>query len=370
MGTGLNNVNNANFEKKDRETVRKARHEGVIESCMVLMAVLAAGLVLSKSAQIAIPFILALLLSLLFAPMVTEGKKYGLPAPLAVLIILAGLTVICLPLAILVHYRLQGMISLLPGYYAKLVEISQTLLMSLNFPKSFWASVNCQNTLGGYLTGMTGYLFKALTNIVMVIVFMVFMLMESPYAEKRLKLAFRGERGEAITQIARKIIRQISKYLRTLAVISAATGFCVWLAMRMIGVDFAMTWGMLAFFLNFIPTIGSIAASIPPILIALVQYYPDWLPCALTFASLLCVQFTIGNILTPKIMGDTLGLSPVVILISLFFWGMVWGIAGALLSVPIAAMIKIVCENVPRFRFIAVLMSSAKGRSAPGEEKA
>jgi predicted PurR-regulated permease PerM len=360
------NEKNDQVEKIEPAAAKKPRRENVVESCAVLLTVLAVGLLLSKSAQIAIPFMLSFLLSLLLAPLVVDGKKYKLPEPVTVLIILAGLLVICLPLAILFHYRLQGMLNLLPEYYTKLVGISQSLLASMNAPKGFWASIDWQNTMGRYLSGMTGYFFKLITNIVMVIVFMVFMLMESPYAGKRLKMAFKGERGEVATEIARKIISQISKYLRTLAVISAATGACVWFALDLIGVDFAMTWGILAFFLNFIPTIGSIAASIPPILIALVQFYPDGAPCLLTLASLLGIQFTIGNILTPKIMGDTLGLSPVVILISLFFWGMVWGIAGALLSVPIAAMIKIVCENIPRFRFVAILMSSAKDERGVG----
>jgi predicted PurR-regulated permease PerM len=261
------------------------------------------------------------------------------------------------------------MFELLPGYYTKLVDIGQSLLASANVPKSFWAEINWYNTAGRNLSGMTGFLIKILSNLVMVIVFMVFMLMEAPYANKRLKMAFKGDRGVIVTGIADKTIGQIAKYLRTLAVISAATGLCVWGALNLLGVDFAMTWGVLAFFLNFIPTIGSIAASIPPILIAIVQFYPNGLFPVLTFVALLSIQFTIGNILTPKIMGDTLDLSPVVILISLFFWGMVWGIAGALLSVPIAAMIKIVCENIPRFHFIAVLMSSAKNEDYVEELK-
>jgi predicted PurR-regulated permease PerM len=116
----------------------------------------------------------------------------------------------------------------------------------------------------------------------------------------------------------------------------------------------------LAFVLNFIPTIGSIVASVPPILVAIVQHYPNPTPVVLTLLALLGIQFTIGNILTPKIMGDTLDLSPVVILISLMFWGIIWGVVGALLSVPIAVMIKIICENVEALDFVAVLMSAPK----------
>jgi predicted PurR-regulated permease PerM len=97
-----------------------------------------------------------------------------------------------------------------------------------------------------------------------------------------------------------------------------------------------------------------------------VQYYPNWVPSLVTFLALVTIQFVIGNIMTPKIMGDTLDLSPVVILISLMFWGIIWGLSGALLSVPIAVMIKIICENVPEFHFVAMLMCSARKARHPG----
>jgi predicted PurR-regulated permease PerM len=127
----------------------------------------------------------------------------------------------------------------------------------------------------------------------------------------------------------------------------------------LIGVDFAVTWGALAFFLNFIPTVGSMIASIPPILVALVQFDTFW-PAVVTALALLTIQMVIGNGITPKVMGDQLNLSPVVVLISLVFWGWLWGIVGALLSTPIASAIKIVCENIDALKPISILMGSGK----------
>jgi predicted PurR-regulated permease PerM len=115
-----------------------------------------------------------------------------------------------------------------------------------------------------------------------------------------------------------------------------------------------------AFFLNFIPTIGSIVASIPPILLALVQFYPSFWPGVIAAVSLITIQLSMGNGIAPKVLGDQLNLSPVVILLSLLFWGWLWGIVGALLSVPIAVAIKIVCDNIATLHPVSVMMGSGK----------
>ena len=155
--------------------------------------------------------------------------------------------------------------------------------------------------------------------------------------------------------------RQVSRYLLLQFVISLATGVCVWLALWAIGVEFALTWGVLAFVLNFIPTIGSIIASIPPILIALVQYAPDsYWQAVVTAIALLAIQMTIGNVISPRVMGNHLNLSPVAVLVSLLFWSWLWGPAGALLSVPVTAAIKIVCDNIAPLAPIGVLLGSGR----------
>ena len=151
----------------------------------------------------------------------------------------------------------------------------------------------------------------------------------------------------------------MERFSRALIHISAVTGVCVWLALSALGVDFAKTWGALAFLLNFIPTIGSILASIPPILIAIVQFAPDQTWKAFVAAGvLLGIQMVIGNGISPKIMGDRLNLSPVVVLLSLMFWGWLWGVVGALLSVPIASAIKIICDNVEPLHPLGTMMGA------------
>ena len=123
------------------------------------------------------------------------------------------------------------------------------------------------------------------------------------------------------------------------------------------GVDFAEVWALLIFLLNFIPTIGSIIAVIIPALVALVQFDTVWTSVQL-LALMGFVQFLIGNVVSPRYMGKTLNLSPFVVIVALTFWGTIWGIEGAFLSVPITASIAIICQYVPGWRWIAILLSS------------
>ena len=341
---------------------RRIRKPNITETCLVLICIFMVGFVLSRAERVAIPLMLAFLLTLALYPVVKAGEPYKIRPIIMVFVIMFCFFAVFVPLGVFLNARLQMTLMRLPSYYGKLVEIGRGLLHQYQIPTAFLDTFNWYNTIGRYLSGMPRFLMSWFGYFTMVMVFLIFMLLEAPYMNNRLLLAFKGEGGEAVTRIADTVVMQISKYLRTLAIISFVTAALVWGALYIIRVDFALTWAVLAFFLNFIPTVGSIVASIPPILVALVQYYPSPTPAVLTLLLLSAIQFGIGNLVTPKVMGDALDLSPVIILVSLMFWGGIWGVVGALLSVPIAVMIKIICENIRQLSFIAVLMSSAKDR--------
>jgi predicted PurR-regulated permease PerM len=146
----------------------------------------------------------------------------------------------------------------------------------------------------------------------------------------------------------------VNRYMGIKALFSLATGVAIWILLALIGVDFPGTWGLLAFFLNFIPAIGSIIAAIPAIFWALVQL---GLPSALlTVLAYLVVNIAIGNILEPRFMGQRLGLSPLVVILSLIFWGWVLGPIGMLLSVPLTMIAKIALATDEDARWLAVLL--------------
>ena len=154
----------------------------------------------------------------------------------------------------------------------------------------------------------------------------------------------RAEREKRVEKTFRDITHQIQRYIATKFLISLLTGTIVGIILWIFNIDFTIVWAVLAFFLNFIPTIGSIIAIILPSVMALIQYESIGY-MVLVAGIITLVQNIIGNVLEPKIMGDKLGLNPLVILLSLLLWGYIWGIAGMFLSVPLTAVIKIIISN-------------------------
>lgn len=335
-----------------------------------VIALVAVGVVLNFAQAVFIPLIIAWLLSYIFGPIVRYLAKRRVPVGLAVVFVLAIFFGLCFLGALFLNTRIASFAAAFPKYYARLMEIGKSFTANLDIPPDFWTSIDWGFTIRGYLLDLSGSFLTIISKLVMVIVFLVFMLLGSPYFEYKVRKAFVTPQGaERARKILSTISWQIGRYLSTLALISAVTGLFVWIALEYLQVDFAVTWGVLAFVLNFVPTIGSIVASIPPILVALVQFYPSLTVALLTALSLLTIQMTIGNFITPKVMGDRLNLSPVVVLISLLFCGLIWGVVGALISTLIAAIIKIVCENFSMLNVISVMMSSGKAYQKEFEEK-
>jgi AI-2 transport protein TqsA len=148
----------------------------------------------------------------------------------------------------------------------------------------------------------------------------------------------------------------IRKYLLIKTIMSVITGLLSYAVLKLLGVDFAETWALFIFLLNYIPTVGSIIGVVFPAILALVQF--DTLGPFLTIAVLLTgAQFTIGNVIEPIYMGKVLNLSSVVVIVALSLWGTVWGIVGMFMSVPITVVLMILCAHVPALRWIAVLLS-------------
>jgi len=133
-------------------------------------------------------------------------------------------------------------------------------------------------------------------------------------------------------------------------------GVTVWLILALFGVEFAVVFGFVAFLMNYVPNIGSTIATALPVLISFFQFGSIW-KSLLILGIVVGLDNIFGNFVEPRFVGKGLGLSPLVVIFSLIFWGWLWGIPGMVLSVPIAAVIKIICQNVPSLRFIEVMMS-------------
>lgn len=325
-----------------------------------ILALVAAGVVLKYLQPVILPLVIAWFLSYIMNPTVEFMARKKVPRGLAIFIVLVFFFGICYLGAIFIFGRVSAFTEAFPKYQARFTEITGALHGKLDLKTNPLAEFDWGKTVGRFLLNLTGSLVSVISNLVMVIIFLIFLLGGKPYFKFKIKKAFKQEQGDRFSQVLSSASSQITRYLAIQFMLSSATGVLIWLALAVIGVDFAVTWGVLAFFLNFIPTVGSIIASIPPIILALVQFYPAILPGIITMIAILGIQMVIGSGIGPKVMGDELNLSSVVVLLSLAFWGWLWGIVGAILSIPIASAIKIVCENVDELRPVSVMMGSGK----------
>lgn len=190
-----------------------------------------------------------------------------------------------------------------------------------------------------------------------IILYVIFLLLEQNGFSKKISALFSSAEREAVF---RKILKQIDvdiqTYIGIKTLISILTGAVSYLVMRMVGVDFALFWATVIFVMNYIPAIGSILGTVFPSLLALIQF-DSFYPFIIVTGLIGLMQFLLGNILEPRIMGDRLNLSPLVILLSLTLWGAIWGIVGMFLCVPIMVIIMIVFSHFPQTRSIAVMLS-------------
>ncbi|UCD77022.1 MAG: AI-2E family transporter [Desulfobacterales bacterium] len=325
-----------------------------------MLALVAVGLVLKHAAAAILPLTLAWLLSHLIEPAVDFSTRRKIPASLAIFLILILLFGIFCLSGIFLYLRISSFTVAYPTYQTRLIDLIAGVTSHWNIKFDPFGGIDWEQSIARFLVTLSGSIFLFVSNLILVIVFLFFILLGKPYFQYKIVQTFSEKNADQINRITYSIKAQIRRYLFLNILVSFVTGLLVWMALLLIGVDFPITWGAMAFFLNFIPTVGSIAASIPPILLAVVQFYPNIWPGVATLIAVTVIQLVIGNVVTPKFMGDQLNLSPVVVLVALLFWGWLWGIVGALISVPIAVIIKIVCENIEPLHPIGVIMGTGK----------
>ncbi len=339
----------------------------ILVGCIGVLTVIAVGTVLHAAQDVFLPLFIAWMLSCVMAPGVRFLTRLRVPIWLTTLILVVALLYVMAQAATILRQMLSVSPDKFVDYYQQLVVIWNGFAARYGITADFLGTFDWSSTIRSWLLALSGSLMTILSKSVMVVVFLVFILFGSPYIEYKILKAFPIKSAQ-VMNILESISTEILQFLLRMTCLSALTGLLIWQGLEMVGLDFAPTWGALAFILNFIPTVGSIVASVPPILISIVQFYPEASTAALgvpteiimTVLVIVVVQVSIGNIIMPKMMGDGMNLSPVVILTSLLLWSWLWGPAGALLSMPIAAIIKIVCDNVGNLNMIGVLMSSGK----------
>lgn len=221
--------------------------------------------------------------------------------------------------------------------------------------------------MSSYLRTAAGQAGGLVQASVLVILFVGFLFAERVWFETKLR-NFTGdaERAERIGQIVGSIMHRVNHYLLVKTFVSAVTGTLVWLIAEGYGLDLAVALGIMTFVLNYIPSVGSIIATLLVTIVSYIQQ-PDPVQTFTIFGIVTALQFVIGNVLDPMLLGRALRVSPFGILLSLAFWAAVWGIPGMFLSVPIMVALMIVCSHVPALRPVAILLSREGLSEGPGE---
>ncbi|MBN1598799.1 MAG: AI-2E family transporter [Bacteroidales bacterium] len=210
-------------------------------------------------------------------------------------------------------------------------------------------------------TGLLTSVFTSITEIIsdafLILIYTLFLLLEETFFSVKIKALYPNiDKFREMNLLLKKIDNSISRYLVLKTIVSVVTGILSYIVLISIGVDAPLFWAFIIFILNYIPTIGSLIATLFPTVFAFLQF-GEILPGVLVLTLVGAVQLVMGNLVEPRLMGDSLNISPLVVILSLTFWGAIWGILGMVLSVPMVVMIIIITSEIPATRFIAVMLS-------------
>jgi len=346
---------------------------------LATITVILVGAVLKITSSLMMLFTISLLLALVTSPLVTFLERLHIPKIVSILLVVMLLVVGLYAMGIILFSSGRTLLTLYPKYEARITEIYIWIARFFELPydehlsiiDNIWGQVGIRNRVRDMTLAFSNTFLGFLTDAVMMVIIMVFILLEAVFFKEKLNKAFEGTRAGQIVKISSDIMTQVTRYLSVKFFVSLATGILVGLGLWIIGVEFAAVWGIIQFILNFIPNIGSIAVGVAATVFSLIQFWPEPMPVVATGLVMLGFNMVIGNIVEPKVTGDSLGLSPLMVLVFLMIWGWLWGFAGLILAVPMMSIIKIVCENISGLESISILLGSHKATMAakPVEEK-
>lgn len=321
------------------------------------LMVIVAGL--RAASSLLVPLAIAIFIAITSHPLVAWLERRRVPTGLAVSLTLAVLLLTLLGPGLVVQSAANRLVTLAPGYGERLSVLSAgwfVWLQQRGVDTSQLAEVlnwtAALNVAGGVFANAA----FLLSNALLVLFVVAFVLLEAAGLPGTVSRAFLVD-PHALDRYHR-VTGEVQRYLRVKTAISLITGLLVGLWTALLGVEFAVLWGLLAFILNFIPNFGSIIAAVPAMLLAYVQLGAG--SAAAVGAGYFAVNMVLGNIVEPLVMGRQLRLSPLVVVLSLIFWGWVWGAVGMVLAVPITMSVRILLEQSPDLRWAAVLIAGGE----------
>ncbi|MEI6682479.1 MAG: AI-2E family transporter [Bacteroidota bacterium] len=321
------------------------------------LIIILAGVIYAKS--IITPCLLAFFISIICAQPIAWLEARRVPRWLAMIIVILGLVLLFSGFALLIGGTLSSFSSNVSKYEISLTSISDSFIRYLNdkginIPDNQLSNLIQPARILEFTAAAVNQLLNMMGNTFLILLIVLFTLMEfGSFSVKARAILAVSE--DSISYIS-TITQNIRHYLGIKTLVCIATGVLIYVAMLILGVDYPLLWALIAALMNYIPNIGSIIAAVPAVLFALVQL---GVPGALwTLGSFLLVNNILGNFVEPRIMGKGLGLSTLVVFLSLLFWGFILGTVGMFLSVPLTMTLKIIMEQNPKTHWVAILLGT------------
>ena len=327
--------------------------------------------ILKACSEFILPIVIAFFIFVLVSPILSRLDKLRIPRFISMILVML-LVLVVFVLFVYVFFMMVNMLIQpdgIPAYAARVQSFDRYLSALIapymdedpaTFSILMLLNIDWYGLLMASLTSISGKFISILSDALLVYVYLLFIIMERQTVFPKLLEAFPRGKAQRAGQMVSRMNRQMSKYLILKVVISVATGILFYFASLISGLDFALVWGVLAVILNFIPTIGSIVGTAGTIIMAIIQYAPDWGYVIYIALLMISIEMVLGNIIDPRLQGVQLNISPLVILVSLAVWGYIWGIAGMFLAVPLTSIIQIICANIPTLKPVAIMLSEGR----------
>ncbi|KXI29760.1 AI-2E family transporter [Paraglaciecola hydrolytica] len=332
-------------------------------SSLKMLLILASLVIVLAGVKVAsaiiVPFLLSLFIAMACSPIINWANRYKIPRSIAVVLVILLIVILGFVLAGLVGQSMNEFSQNLPKYRSQLVNefawlIERLASLNIKLDKQQILSYLDPGMAMNMATNLLSSLGGVLTNFLLILLIVVFMLFEAESIPKKIHIAL--DDPDMKMQQVDKFLLSVKNYLAIKTLVSLGTGLIIGLWLYFLGLDHFLLWAMLAFLLNYIPNIGSIIAAVPAVLLALVQLGSA--SAGLVALGYIVTNTVMGNVVEPRFLGRGLGLSTLVVFLSLLFWGWLLGTVGMLLSVPLTMVVKIALESNKDTMWIALLLAS------------
>ncbi|MBO4409580.1 MAG: AI-2E family transporter [Spirochaetales bacterium] len=350
-----------------------------IKTILAVMLILAVLAVCKALGSVSIRILLSFFIFLLVLPLVSALEKAKVPKFLATIIAVLIIIVVVLFFVWFVFFSVDLLIQKVPQYSSRINDLDGVLKslfgkwIDIPDDMSFFSSLKIDwvgTVIMPVLRGVSSSAISVLSNVLLIVLMTVFLLGERHMIIPKILNFIRKDDEDKLSVIWDRIVHQISKYISIKVFVSVLTGVLFYVVALIAKLDFAPLWGVMAVVLNFIPTIGSIIITVLVTLMSIIQFAPSIGPIIFVGISAVLIQNVVGNFLDPRLSGNSLNLSPFIILVGLGLFGFIWGIVGMFLAVPLLSILQIICANVDATRPIAMLISSGRSYKRQTRDRA